>query len=532
MTVSARASEYTLDFDTPTHAALQEQLVKVDASAREKFGMTPDHTAVGVLDLAATPPRLALLNPDRETYAASVPKVGILLGYFALRPEAAENLDPTIRRELGEMIKISSNEMAAKYSRELGIKNIQGVLDQYHFYDKGRGGGLWVGKHYGKDAERYGSPVGDNSHAATVRQLLRFYLLLEQGKLVSPAASKAMREIFESPAIAHDDHKFTKGLKGRDVQVIRKSGTWKNWLHDTAVVTGGGRHYILVALTEHPKGDEYVEALAPAVDDLLKPAPAPAPAIPESAKKPPEFKSGEPVFAFNGKDLAGLYTYLRENKYEDPNKVFSVKDGMLVISGQEWGGITTKDTFHDYHLVTEWKWGERQWELLLKGLDRPKGCARDAGILVHAVGADGAAYGHWLESVEVQIIEGGVGDFLLVGGKGQPGLTCEVRKDGKQLYYHPGGESVAKRGGRINWWGRDPNWQDKSGYRGPSEVEKPHGEWNRLEVLCDGDNITTILNGVVVNAGTKSKEKAGKIQLQSEGAEIIFRKFEVRPLLK
>jgi beta-lactamase class A len=168
------------------------------------------------------------------------------------------------------MIKISSNEMASKYSHELGLKNIQHVLDEYHFYDKDHGGGIWVGKHYGKDAERYPSPVGDNSHAATVRQLLRYYLLLEQGKLVSPAASKVMREIFESPDIEHQDNKFVKGLKGREgLRIIRKSGTWENWLHDTVVVTGGGRHYVLVALTEHPKGDEYLEALAPAVDDLV-----------------------------------------------------------------------------------------------------------------------------------------------------------------------------------------------------------------------------------------------------------------------
>jgi beta-lactamase class A len=126
-----------------------------------------------------------------------------------------------------------------------------------------------VGKHYGRSNERYGSPVADNFHAATVRQLLRYYLKLEQGKLVSPAASKTMREIFASPDIPHDDLKFVKALAGRDVQIIRKWGSWEDWLHDTAVITGGGRHYILVALTKHPQGDEYLVALARAVDDLL-----------------------------------------------------------------------------------------------------------------------------------------------------------------------------------------------------------------------------------------------------------------------
>jgi hypothetical protein len=60
-----------------------------------------------------------------------------------------------------------------------------------------------------------------------------------------------------------------KGLHGRDVQIIRKWGTWENWLHDSAVITGGGRHYIIVALTQHPKGDEYLEELAQRVDDLM-----------------------------------------------------------------------------------------------------------------------------------------------------------------------------------------------------------------------------------------------------------------------
>jgi beta-lactamase class A len=198
-----------------------------------------------------------------------VAKVGILLAYFQLHPEAATRLDPQTRHELGLLAKASSNEMAAKFSRELGLRQIQQVLNSYHFYDTNHGGGIWVGRHYGGGGERIGDPLTDNSHAATVRQLLRYYLLLEQGKLVSPEASRIMREIFASPDIPHANAKFVKGLAGRDVQIIRKSGTWENWLHDTAVITGPGRHYILVALTRHPKGDDYLVELAPAVDDLL-----------------------------------------------------------------------------------------------------------------------------------------------------------------------------------------------------------------------------------------------------------------------
>jgi beta-lactamase class A len=259
--------DYVLDYDTPTDAALQAKLEQTDATLRAKFEMTGEQTAVGLLDLRTR--RLAMIHPDRIEYAASVPKIGILLAYFELRPEAVKNLDPATRRELGQMIKVSSNEMASKYSHELGLKPIQGVLDRYGFYDKDRGGGIWVGKHYGKDKERYGDPVADHSHAATVRQLLRYYLLLEQGKLVSGDASRTMREIFESPQIDHVDMKFVKGLAGRDVLIIRKSGSWQDWLHDTAVVTGPQRHYVLVALTNHARGDDYLAALAAAVDDEL-----------------------------------------------------------------------------------------------------------------------------------------------------------------------------------------------------------------------------------------------------------------------
>ncbi len=263
----ASFQNYVLDYNTPTNPGLQAQLEAIDAALRGKYGMTAEQAAVGVLDLKRL--RLAMVHPDRIDYAASVAKVGILLAYFQLHPDAATRLDPQTRHELGLMVKASSNEMAAKFSRELGLKQIQQVLNSYHLYDTNHGGGIWVGRHYGGGGERIGDPIGDHSHAATVRQLLRFFLWLEQGRLVSPAASSAMREIFASPDVPHDNIKFVKGLAGRKVQIIRKWGAWENWHHDAAVVTGPGRHYILVALTRHLAGDDYLVALAVAVDDLM-----------------------------------------------------------------------------------------------------------------------------------------------------------------------------------------------------------------------------------------------------------------------
>ncbi len=261
-------ANYTLTYTNQTDPALQAKLAAIDAGLRKRFDMSTNQTAAGLLDLKNH--RLAMIRPDEEDYAASVAKIGILLAYFQLHPEAATNLDAATRHELGLMAKISSNEMAAKFSRQMGLRQVQKVLDDYHLYDASHGGGLWVGKHYGVGGERIGDPIGNNAHAATVRQLLRFYLMLDQDQLVSPAASKTMREIFASPDIPPDDIKFVKGLHGRNVEILRKWGSWENWFHDTAIISGPGRRYILVALTHHPRGDDYLVALAPAVDDLMK----------------------------------------------------------------------------------------------------------------------------------------------------------------------------------------------------------------------------------------------------------------------
>jgi hypothetical protein len=253
---------------------------------------------------------------------------------------------------------------------------------------------------------------------------------------------------------------------------------------------------------------------------------ADTPDVPPFAKELPQIKSRAPVLEFNGKDLTGFYTYIREHGYADPKKVFTVKDGLLRISGEQYGGVVTCGNYSDYHLIVEWKWGEATWKPREKN-------ARDSGILLHCVGPDGAGGGPWMQSQECQIIEGGCGDLLMVKGKAKPSLTCETRvgPDG-QLYFEKGGKSETRDAGRYNWWGRDPEWKDRLGFRGRRDVESPAGDWNRMEVLCDGDNITNIVNGYVVNVGTKSSLTEGKILIQSEGAEVFVRKFEVRPLVK
>jgi hypothetical protein len=239
------------------------------------------------------------------------------------------------------------------------------------------------------------------------------------------------------------------------------------------------------------------------------------------------------VHLFNGKDLSNFYTYLGPpqkgaapyGKNHDPDGVFTVHDGQLHISGKVYGGLITEKEYENYRLVTEFKWGEKTWP-------PREHAARDSGLLLHGVGPDGGAGGVWLESVECQMIEGGTGDLILVGGKGKVELTAEAEERGGQFYYKPGAPLVTRTTGRFNWHGRDPEWKDVKGFRGPADVEKPVGEWNTLECICDGDRITNLLNGQVVNMARHSNHRRGKILIQSEGAEVLFRKIDLIPLRK
>lgn len=230
---------------------------------------------------------------------------------------------------------------------------------------------------------------------------------------------------------------------------------------------------------------------------------------------------------FNGKDLDGWYTFIRDRGRDvDPNGVFTVKDGVIRISGQEWGCITTDAEYENYHLIVEFKWGELTSE---PRVDR----ARDSGVLVHSVGADGGYGGTWMYSIECQMIEGGTGDLLCVGdGSDQYALTCPVaaERQGDTPVFQADGTPLTIHGGRINWYGRDPDWQDVKGFRGRQDVEKPVGEWNRYECIADGKTITVLLNGTVVNRALSTTPHKGRIQIQSEGAEVFVRRVDLAPL--
>ena len=244
---------------------------------------------------------------------------------------------------------------------------------------------------------------------------------------------------------------------------------------------------------------------------------------------------GDVIHLFDGKTLGDCYTWLKDTHLEDARKVFRVSDGMIHVSGDGLGGLVTNKSYRDYHLVLEYKFGDRTWH------DR-ENAARDSGLLVHSNGKDGGYNGIWMPAIEVQIIEGGVGDFVPVPGAGVDGkpvpitYTCNVGRDrdDEVIWKADGPREVFKRGNlkRVNWFGRDPDWKDEKDVRGPQDKDSPHGEWTRLDVICNGGHIETFVNGTKVNEAFDVSPNEGRIQLQSELAEIFFRRWELWPLDK
>jgi hypothetical protein len=243
----------------------------------------------------------------------------------------------------------------------------------------------------------------------------------------------------------------------------------------------------------------------------------------------------EVIRLFDGHSLGDCYTWLKDTKRDDPRNVFRVTDGMLHVTGDGLGGIITNKRYRDYHLVLEFKWGDRTWH-------ERENAARDSGLLIHSNGIDGGYQGIWMPAIEVQIIEGGVGDFVPVPGKdeqGQPvqlSYSCDVSRDrdDEVIWKEGGTRDTFTLGGlkRVNWYGRDPDWEDKKGFRGPQDQDSPLGEWTRLDVISDGGHIQVFVNGTKVNEAFDASPSAGRLQLQSELAEIFYRRWELWPLGK
>ncbi len=209
------------------------------------------------------------LNDDRMMYAASLPKIAILLSVIEQANEGELEWSHKIDTRLSKMVTASSNSDAAWAAELVGLENIADILQQpkYCFYEKPLGG-LWVGRTYRGGGPSNRDPVFNISHGATSRQTARFYTMLFKGKLVSRHWSFRMLGLMAPPK---HYHKFVGGLKDREgvVFLARKSGTWRNFHADSALIQHFGRRYVLVALTEVKSGEGMMREIAKIADDLI-----------------------------------------------------------------------------------------------------------------------------------------------------------------------------------------------------------------------------------------------------------------------
>jgi beta-lactamase class A len=257
-------------FDPAQQSALETSLKK---EFEPKFlnSIEEKRASVVLVDITNLyQPKVAALNGDEMMYAASLPKIAILLGAFVQIERGQMVLDDQTRAACTRMIRYSSNEDASKILNRVGMENLAQILqsERFRLYDPEFNGGLWVGRDYSDAPVWQRDPLHQISHGATAMQVARSYYLLFTNRLVSPKLTKEMKKILSNPAI---EHKFVKGLEDEpDAKIYRKSGTWKNWHADSGVIVHENYKYIVVALSHLPQGGEKLAHLAEVVDDLVK----------------------------------------------------------------------------------------------------------------------------------------------------------------------------------------------------------------------------------------------------------------------
>jgi hypothetical protein len=201
----------------------------------------------------------------------------------------------------------------------------------------------------------------------------------------------------------------------------------------------------------------------------------------------------------------------------DPKKVFSVKtengETILHITGEIYGALSTKASFSNYYLRMDFKWGDRKWIPRLND-------KRDSGILYHCYGEHGAFWNVWKSCIEYQVQETDLGDLHELAGP-----NCKSRYNTQEPKKHVFDSKGAS------------GWAEWDGHLSAShEPDRPHGEWNHLEVYVLGDTAIHIANGIVVLAITDAVDRkgnpltSGQLQLQSEAAECYYKNIEISPI--
>ena len=240
--------------------ALQRDLENALSAARLNRYTKGHRLSVALVDITrADETYYAGVNDDDMVYAASLPKIAILLADAQAAADGKLDWTSENDRRMTAMITESSNADASWGAGLVGFGGIETVMrdPRYCLYDS-KHGGLWVGRMYAHNSDTYPDPLHDLSHGATARQAARFYTLLDRKELVSKSWSEHLLTLMGPPK---HHHKFVHGLADReDVSFIaRKSGTWEHYHADSALIQHGENRYVAVALSELRNGEEVMQ---------------------------------------------------------------------------------------------------------------------------------------------------------------------------------------------------------------------------------------------------------------------------------
>lgn len=212
---------------------------------------------------------------------------------------------------------------------------------------------------------------------------------------------------------------------------------------------------------------------------------------------------------------------------KDSTKVFSIVmqqgEPVLRISGEIYGSIFTRKSYENYHLKLKVKWGKQKYVPRQNKL-------RDSGILYHSIGEAGVEYWRsWMLSQEFQVMEGHMGDFWC-----QANSAIDIRS-------FPSESIMNRVADHKQPFGTHKKGSDFYCMRSANH-ESADGEWTNLELICFEGKSLHIVNGQVVmvlknsryiqDDGKEIAMASGKIQLQSEAAEVFYRDIQIRNLQK
>ncbi len=216
-------------------------------------------------------------------------------------------------------------------------------------------------------------------------------------------------------------------------------------------------------------------------------------AIAEEKATAKKKKLSKAVQLFDGKTLDGWEFFVEDPKVK-MGDVWSVKDGVIVCTGEPMGYISTKEKYKDFRLSLQWRWA-------------PGKEPGNSGVFLRISGKPMALP----RCIEAQLKSGGAGDAY-----GFRGFKLKGDKERFFSKVHPTLGPMC--GVRRILLEEGKSW------------EKEPGQWNTYDIVIKGGKLNLKINGQKVNAATDCEPIEGAVGLQSEGGEIHFRNIELVPL--